>query len=312
MRYNEILKEAIGPVKSISKQEAIDKKMFGPVYHGTNKNIDDILQSGFNVKHSIPQTIDQRGRPVESSNGMSFAPYTAGGNIPAPIHWLGWGVYFSLVKSIATQYNGGTTKGLKEFYLDVHNVETINFGSPNTMMAWWKKNGYDPSPDLLKNNDIKGWIKATGNLTRALRQQFDAVYYRGKGIHRLLDGSQICVYDSSKIYVIDQKLSKSGDVGSKVTHNQKELRQRWVELGTKIEQLYANSEVSSKQYPGFRAYVNQNGSPINIIPPPNVKGVITNIRQANPQFADGRDKTFEIKWAKGGTGSYYEDELNFI
>lgn len=304
MKIHEILTERIESVKIISKQEAVDRKMFGPVYHGTNKNIDDILQSGFNVKHSIPRTVNSRGQPVESSNGMSFAPYTSGGNIPAPIHWLGFGVYFSLVKSIATQYNGGSVKGLKEFYLDVHNVETINFGSPNTMMKWWKANGYDPSPDLLKNNDIKGWVKATGNLTRNLRQQFDAVYFKGSGIRKLLDGSQICVYDPSKIYVIDPKLSKGMEVGAKVVHNQKELHTRWIELGTKIEPI--------EKYPGFKSYNNQNGTPLLVIPPPNVKGIITNINNANPQFNDGRTKKYTVKWSKGGTFEYYEDELSSV
>ena len=305
MKYIEILNEKTGPVKSISKQEAVDKKLFGPVYHGTNKNIDDILQAGFNVKHSVPRTVNNRGQPVESSNGLPFASFSPGIDIPGPIHWLGFGAaYFTTVKAIATRYNGGTTKGLREFYLDVHNVEKINFAAPKKMMSWWQSNGYDPSPDILKNNNIKDWIRATGNLTKTLRNKFDAVWFLGKSMYSILDGDQICVYDSSKIYVIDQKLSKSGDIGSKVTHNQKELHQRWVELGTKIEPV--------EKYPGFKAYMSQHSSPLLIIPPPNVKGVITNIRQANPQFADGRDKTFEIKWAKGGTGSYYEDELNFL
>ena len=51
MRYRELLFEEA--IQEISPQEAKDKNMFGPLYHGTAQgNIENILQSGFDVSRS--------------------------------------------------------------------------------------------------------------------------------------------------------------------------------------------------------------------------------------------------------------------
>ena len=105
---------------------------------------------------------------------------------------------------------GSATKGLKTYYLDIPKYETINFAVPHTMMSWWIKNGYDP--ELAKKNRVA----ATKGLTEHLKSQWDAVWFKGQGLRKLLDGDQICVYDPSRVYEIDPTLSKPGDIGSKV------------------------------------------------------------------------------------------------
>lgn len=187
----------------ISLQEAIDKNMFGPVYHGTSStNKEKIDQEGFKIFVGDSRTGD-------ISHGYEGAPYDIYGD-PAPVHHLGFGVYFTTVKNIAKDFNYGTGRGLDMYYLDVPKLETINFGSPNTMMKWWKQNGYDPQ---LAGTDR---VAATVNLTNTLKSKYDAVWFKGKGIRKLLDGDQVCVYDPSRIYRIDKKLAQPGQIGSKV------------------------------------------------------------------------------------------------
>jgi hypothetical protein len=107
-------------------------------------------------------------------------------------------------------FNENSTKGMKTYYLNVSNCETINFAVPHTMMNWWIKNGYDP--ELAK----KDRVAATKKMTEHLKSQWDAVWFRGQGLRKFLDGDQICVYDPSRVYEIDPTLSKPGDIGSKV------------------------------------------------------------------------------------------------
>jgi hypothetical protein len=128
--------------------------------------------------------------------------------VPPPVHHLGYGIYFTTNKSIAKDYNFGTAKGLKQYYLDVPRLETINFGSTNTMMKWWFANGYDMDASM----DEGKRIQATVNLTNELKSKFDAVYYKGKGLYRLLDGDQICVFDPSRIYELNTELAGEGEI----------------------------------------------------------------------------------------------------
>jgi len=185
-----------GPI--ISQQEAIDRGMFGPVYHGTTEErLSSIAEEGFKVfVGEASSGAIQHGYPVSGYHG----------SIPAPIHHLGFGVYFTTVKNIAKRFGQSPYM----YYLDVPQLETINFGSTNTMMKWWIKNGYDP--ELAKIDRVA----ATQQLTERLSTIYDAVWFKGKGIRRLLDGDQICVYDPSRIYRIDNTLAKPFDVGSKV------------------------------------------------------------------------------------------------
>ncbi len=145
---------------------------------------------------------------------------------------MGFGVYFTTSKSIAKQYNGGTTRGLQIYFLDVPKLETINFAAPRTMMKWWMQNGYDykVTPQTTFGGVRNDWggtvntlpaireerLRATINMTNFLKDRFDAVWFKGKGLFRLLDGDQVCIYDTSKIYRLDIKLARKGETGSKV------------------------------------------------------------------------------------------------
>jgi hypothetical protein len=78
------------------------------------------------------------------------------------------------------------------------------------MMNWWIKNGYDTQ--LAKRDRVA----ATRKMTEHLKSQWDAVWYKGQGLRKLLDGDQICVYDTNRIYEVDPKMSQPGEIGSKV------------------------------------------------------------------------------------------------
>ncbi len=78
MRFREILTEAA--VRIISPQQAKDAEMFGPMYHGTQRDLADIVQTGFNPKYSVPSAklTGWNNRPVGTSNGMSLADISQG------------------------------------------------------------------------------------------------------------------------------------------------------------------------------------------------------------------------------------------
>jgi hypothetical protein len=193
-------------LKRISLQDALDRKLFGPVYHGTSQdNLGKIDREGFRIVTGLYGTAGM------TQGYQPGTPYQ--GDIPAPIHHLGFGVYFTTVKAIAKRFAGGTAKGMKAYFLDAPRMGEINFGATHTMMKWWIKNGYDP--ELAKQGE-GGRYYATLKLTEELKSKHDAVWFKGKGIHRLLDGDQVCVYDPNNIYVMDKSLIKAGEIGSKV------------------------------------------------------------------------------------------------
>ena len=210
-------------IVALSPQTIVDKKLFGPVYHGTTSdNWEKIASDGFKIFHGTERSGD-------ISNGYEVSDYYGG--IPAPIHHLGFGVYFTTQKATAKKFNHGTTKGMLIFYLNTPRLETINFGSPRTMMKWWRENGYDYkiTPETTFGGTRTDWggtkntlpaireerLRATINMTNVLREKYDAVWYKGKSMFRLLDGDQVCVYDPSMIFQMDPKLAKRGEVGSK-------------------------------------------------------------------------------------------------
>ena len=200
----DMMATADGTMKRISKQTAIDKKMFGPVYHGSDQDTHKLVgKEGFKI------FIGNTGSPNVKNGYYGGANYGNLREIP-PIHHLGFGVYFTQSKTSAKKYNQGTSKGLKEYYLDVPRLLTINWGSENTMMKWWKSMGYDT--DLARTDRVK----ATKQLTDRLAQDYDAVLYQGKSMMSLLDGNQIVVFDTNRIYEIDNSLSGDLEVGSKV------------------------------------------------------------------------------------------------
>lgn len=179
----------------VSKQDAINRGYFGPVYHGTSEfKQNEISKDGFKIFVG--------GAGVGNvTNGFSEVAF--------PIHTLGYGVYFTESAASAKKY-AGNNKQLKEYYLDVPKLETINYASRNTMMNWWISNGFDP---LLNSKDR---IAATLKMTEVLKSKFDAVYHKGKSVGRSFDGNQICVFDPSRIYEVDPNLSKGFEIGARV------------------------------------------------------------------------------------------------
>lgn len=330
MRYKDIITEAAVPF--ISLQEAKDREMFGPVYHGTTRDINDIIAKGFSVKHSVIKNgIGRFNRAISGadssgpSNGYPLEPYGSTGIAP-PIHHLGFGWYGTTVKTIAKQFNGGTMKNLKTFYLDIPNTLEINFGSPNTMLRFWRENGYDMTAKATADGDWRAWVKATGNLTRTLRKQYDAVHYLGKGIRKLLDGDQICVYDPKRIFVIDPKLASGMEIGAKVYHTGvvtwtrgknelyiDDLRPTDFSTAGKLgakggwKGIFRAVDHDGNDVP--RAGTERNGQfignyPIHMIPPPNVPGIITGV-QDNAYHGT---KLYKVKWANGGEMYNYRPE----
>lgn len=246
--------------------------MFGPVYHGTmNDQTRQLIdREGFKV-------IIGQAQSGGVSNGYLLDSYWAG--IPAPIHHLGFGVYFTTVKSIAKKYAGGSVRGMATYYLDTPDIETINFAVPKTMMNWWLKNGYDyniKDQSLLFGNQKTSLpaifaerFRATVAMTDYLKSKYSAVWFKGRTIRSTLDGDQVCVYDPSNIYKIDPSLFKKGDVGSKVV-----LKVNY--------DPYGNGKLKI---------------------PIGTKGII--IGKENPyehwKWAEGSEWVYKIKFDKGGT-----------
>ena len=300
-------------IPAISPQESHDRNMFGPLYHGTTHDLKDIIANGFETERSIPLGISYQNRPIGTSHGFSLESYGYTGIAP-PIHFLGYGNYFTTVKAIAKNFSGGTAKGQRRFYLDSQNILEINYGSENTMMKFWLQNGYDMTSDATKNRNAKKWIEATHNLTNTLKQ-YDAVWYKGKSIRKLLDGDQFCIYRPELIKVVDPKLATGLQIGAKVIHTQK------------IPEIYMNSnvfyvdilksddfgEAGKMADSGWRGVFRGDESdvdlkrrisrgvgryPIHFIPPENMVGIITNTSNG----------MFWVKWQKGGVKYNYTSE----
>lgn len=195
-------------VQKISLQQALDAKLFGPVYHGTKQeNLSKIDQDGFKIVMGLYGTSGM-------SQGYESSPSYGNTGVPPPIHHLGFGVYFTKSRTIAKKFAGESVRGMKTYFLNIPKYEEINWGSPNTMMKWWIKNGYEPE---LARRGEGGRYMATAKMTEKLKSEWDAVWYKGHGVYRLLDGDQVCVYEpEGKIFEIDLSLSQGLDAGSAV------------------------------------------------------------------------------------------------
>lgn len=269
MKLLELLEETKSSLKTISSQRAIDRNYFGPVYHGTTQeNIQSIKSFGFDINRS----------KNDPTNGYIDGPYSyVTGNIPAPLHHLGFGIYFTTSLSIAKKYNNSSVKGLMRFYLNIPRLEIINFAAPRTMMKWWIANGYN-------YDETKDRYKSTINLTKNLKSQYDAVWFKGKTLWSTLDGDQLCVYKTSSIFLVDDTLAKPYDIASKVVFKGP----------TNRDNLYIPSD-------------------------PNIKGTIIDKRLIPDRVYDNlggffdrnKDKHyFMVTWSKGGThGGYTERNL---
>lgn len=288
------LTESAKGIKRISKQTAIDKGFFGPVYHGTtDENMEAIIQHGFKLKG------------VMQSNGYPNQPYAPGGNIPAPVHHLGYGIYFTTVKAIAKQY--GSKSNPIEFYLDAPRMLKINFASPNTMMNWWFKWGYSPSGRI--SNEER--IKQTEKMTRNLKKEYDAVWFLGKTIRKVLDGDQICIYNPAKIYMIDNSKAKPYDVGSMVTYNYDFLQP----YEDAYAQVHYEPDPDSDWMLKVRVHGDRPPYKIKHVPPKGMKGMIVEkieapVQSLPPRLQNQKKHWMKIKWQKGGIKfNYIEDEL---
>jgi 8-oxo-dGTP pyrophosphatase MutT (NUDIX family) len=260
-----ILDEDLQP---ISPQEAKDKGLFGPVYHGsTSDKLEKISIQGFKVSVG-----DERFGDV--SHGYQISNYF--GSIPAPIHHLGFGVYFTTVKAIAKKFSYGNPQ-IGPYFLDIPRLKTINFGSPRTMMKWWIENGYDyqktpkttfgsGQTDLLLIRQER--MRATIHLTDNLKSMYDAVWFKGSAMYRPLDGDQVCIFDSSRVYKVDKTLVKSGEIGSKIV-----------------------AKVGIDPY-------NR-----GVIIPIGAKGIIVDKKKPDErqEWAKNSEWIYSIKWEKGGT-----------
>lgn len=258
----------------ISPQEARDKGLFGPVYHGTTNEdrLEKIKSQGFKITVGNDRTGD-------TSNGYELMDYWAG--VPAPIHHLGFGVYFTTIKSIAKKFSYGNSQ-IGPYFLDAPRLEIINFGSKKNMMNWWVQNGYDydrqkfliwNNNELRYGNKTEGMrqerLRATLNLTETLKSKYDAVWFKGKGIYQLLDGDQVVVFDPNGIYKLDKSLSKPGEIGSKVVAR------------VNID-LYSRGEITI---------------------PIGTKGIIIDKKKPVPEqkWAEGSEYIYAVKWERGGT-----------
>ena len=286
--FNNLNEDVINEdLNKISLQSATDKRMFGPVFHGTTEeNRQRIGDEGFKVFVGGDREENIRhGYPGERA-------YAAG--IPAPIHHLGYGIYFTTVKTIAKAFNVNSTKGLKTYYLDVPRLATINFGSTKRMMEWWIKNGYDG--ELAKQGQ-QGRIDATIKLTEQLKKDYDAVWFKGKSMYRLLDGDQVVVFDPKNIYQIDPTLAGALDIGAKVrrTTDKFDYRISYSTDGSEPQRTLNTIPTTPK------------GTIGTIIGKRPTEQILQQWKNSNQDPADAWFKDskyiYTIKWSKGGTES---------
>lgn len=198
------------PPPEISPQQASEIAI-GPFYHGTAPEfVDKILEEGFRWE-------EEESRGGGTSHGYETGDYYGG--CPPPVHHLGYGIYLTESRSIAKDFGYGSMRNVLEYWIKRDaNIEQINFGAPRTMMKWWNENGYDCA--LAKVDRIE----ATKQLTSSLSSRFDAVLYKGKGLHRLLDGNQICIYNPAILLRVNKKLTQPGEIGSKVVRKEDGMR----------------------------------------------------------------------------------------
>lgn len=272
MKLHELFTPIKEKLNTTTTQKASGSGLFGPVYHGSSpENLAKIRKDGFR----IIKTGDDK------SHGYPDQEYGHTG-YPPPVDHLGFGIYFTTIKSIGKKFNNNSVRGLVKFYLDAPRLETINFGAPNTMMKWWIANGYNIDEDV-------GQMKATENLTAQLSSQYDAVWFKGKGMYKLLDGDQVCVYNPTKIYMVEDKAASGFDLGAIVVHN------------GRVPGRYKGRE---ENY--FIPAEGMKGKIVSKNPIPYERFDDTMI--AKMQLDPSVDKNWiSVKWKKGGTHSSYTE-----
>ncbi len=252
-------------LQSITTSFAKNKEMFGPVYHGTTQEKHErIGKEGFKIFYGGDEV--RHGYPNMTYGNTGYPP---------PIHHLGYGIYFTTNKTIAKNFNLGSMKNVKSFFLDVHNVEIINFGSHKKMMDWWISNGYDA--ERAKESE-ENRIEETKKLTEVLKSKYDAVWFKGKGMYKLLDGDQIVVFDPNLIYKVDDSNVKGYEVGAKV------------KLTNDLYQLKYGD----------------NKKDVEIAIPSGMVGIITDIRDINEQHIEWLMKSQDFNITDDMTDEYVQ------
>lgn len=197
-------------VDKVSPQQA--REMFGPVYHGsTEEGRESIADHGFKTFIGDAQKGDVK-------NGYKLQNFAKGR--PAPIHHIGYGVYFSPSKGAAKIFNNDSVRGLTPYYIDKSRMMTFNFQSTDKMMDWWINHGYDMPvvyPSTYTPEEIVQMrIKATVNMTNQLKSEYSAIHFTSKGYGKRMDVAQVCVYDQNAIFQLDKSLAKPWETGSQV------------------------------------------------------------------------------------------------
>ena len=199
------------PAMNASIPELSPQKIYdtctGPYYHGapSAETVSTIKEKGFAWEEG------DTGSPG-MSHGYENEEYGQTG-CKAPVHHLGYGVYLTESKTIAKdQFGSSSMKNVVEVYI-IKGAKwaEINWGSPNTMMKWWVSMGYNCALAEIDR------VAATKIMTSNLASKYDAVLYKGKGYRaRLLDGNQVCVYNTGILRRMDKKLVQPGERGSRV------------------------------------------------------------------------------------------------
>lgn len=304
MKIADVIRPLFERVETISKQAALDRNMFGPVYHGSSdEGRAAIGADGFKVMMA------------DSANGYDMSNYALG--LPPPLHHLGFGVYLTTVKAIAKMYNRNSVRGLVEYYVNAPRLETINFAAQSTMMAWWRKNGYDfewPGgvADFSTAAARHARYAATIRMTNTLKSKFDAVWFKGRTIRRSLDGDQVCVYDPRNIFKIDASLSSGFDIGAKVVHNQERTWAGKTDFAGNVIEFFEQPDPMTG---GIAILRSDTQAVLHRIPPPGMKGVIVSKAEIKPEhrrylaprFQNSAKYRVSVKWAKGGTQDNYLD-----
>jgi hypothetical protein len=278
-------------LNKISLQNATDRKMFGPVYHGTTtENRENIEREGFKIFVGTDRGENIRhGYPGQRAYAH---------DIPPPIHHLGYGIYFTTVKTIAKRFNVDSAKGLKTYYLDVPRLATINFASPNKMMDWWLANGYNG--ELAKSGQ-EGRVEATKNMTETLKKNYDAIWFKGKTIYKVLDGDQVVVFDTNNIYQIDSSLAGELEIGSKVRRTE-----------DRFDYRYSYSTISGESKTLKTIPTIAKGTVGVIVDKKPVEPMLNQwhnvVGRTEPHWAEGSDYVYVVKWNKGGTESNILDK----
>lgn len=297
-------------IRKLSPQKIADAGYHGPIFHGSPQ-LPQILEEGFKIQ--IPTgTKRQMGIHILTgcAHGYQFEEYDQG--TPPPIHHLGLGVYLTNSKAVAKEfsYKAPGYTNPPRFFLNSKRILQINFGSPKRMMKWWKDHGYNPPKDILQSRDFNAWLKATKNLTQTLRAQYDAVWFTNRGLYKLLDGAQICVFRPNLIVLEDPSKAKPFELGSEITHNQTTPL-----LEKKPPENTPDRELKLKPHPnkeGWREIIWEDRSyTLHQIPPPNLKGKIVHIT-VPPKGAQFPTR-YTISWKKGPTiNNYLKEELQSV